>query len=83
VDLVFEHRILRRTFAPNWDKIIGGWRKLHNEELHNMYSSQIKIRIVKSKRIIWAEHVAPIGGRRCACCVLVVKTRRKQTTRNT
>jgi hypothetical protein len=47
VRMTFEHRILRRRFGPNWDKIIRGWRKVHNEELHNLSSSPIKIRIVK------------------------------------
>jgi hypothetical protein len=83
VGVVSEHRILKRTSGPNWNKIIGGWRKLHNEELHNMYSSQIKIRIVKSRRMRWTGHVVRMGEKMSACRILVVKTRRKQTTRNT
>jgi hypothetical protein len=41
---------------------MGGWRKLHNEELHNLYSSRIIIRIIKARRMRWAEHVARMGG---------------------
>jgi hypothetical protein len=47
--------VLRRIFGLKRDEVIGGWRKLHNEELHNLYSSPSKIRMVKSKR---ARHVA-------------------------
>jgi hypothetical protein len=47
---VFENRLLRRIFGPKRDGVTGGWRKLHNEELHNLYSSPSIIRIIKSKR---------------------------------
>jgi hypothetical protein len=59
---VFENRVLRRIFGPKKVGVTGGWRKLHNEELHNLYSSPSVIRIVKSKRMRWAVHVARIGG---------------------
>jgi hypothetical protein len=49
---VFENRVLRRIFGPKRDEETGGWRKLHNEELHNLYSSPSIIRIIKSRRII-------------------------------
>jgi hypothetical protein len=49
---------LRRIFGPNRDEVTGGWRKLHNEELHNLYSSPSIIRMIKSRRMRWAEHVA-------------------------
>jgi hypothetical protein len=55
---VFENRMLRRIFRPKGDEVIGGWRKLHNEELHNMYCSPSIIRIIKSKRVKWAGHLA-------------------------
>jgi hypothetical protein len=55
---VFENRVLRRIFGPTRDEETGGWRKLHNEELHNLYSSPSIIRIIKSSRMRWAEHVA-------------------------
>jgi hypothetical protein len=60
---VFENRVLRRIFGPKRDEVTGGWRKLHNEELHNLYSSPSIIRMIKSRRMRWAGHVALIGGR--------------------
>jgi hypothetical protein len=56
---VFENRVLRRIFGPRRDKVTGGWRKLHNEELHNLYSPPS----VKSRRMRWAGHVARMGRR--------------------
>jgi hypothetical protein len=53
--------MLRRIFGPKRDGVTGGWRKLHNEELHNLYSSPIEIRIIKSMRMRWAGHVARMG----------------------
>jgi hypothetical protein len=61
---VFENRVLRRIFGPKRDEVIGGRRKLHNEELHIVYSSQIIIRSVKARRIRWAGHVARMRSRR-------------------
>jgi hypothetical protein len=58
---VFENRVLRRIFVPKRDEATGEWRKLHNEELHNMYSSTDIIRQVKSRRMRWAGHVARMG----------------------
>jgi hypothetical protein len=55
---VFENRALRRIFGPKSDGVTGGWRKLHNEELHKLYSSPSIIRIIKSRRMRWAGHVA-------------------------
>jgi hypothetical protein len=52
---------LRRIFGPKRDRVTGGWRKLHNEELHNLYSSPSIIRIIKSGRMRWAGHVARMG----------------------
>jgi hypothetical protein len=57
---VFENRVLR-IFGPKRDGVTGGRRKLHNEELHNLYSSPSIIRIIKSRRMRWAGHVARIG----------------------
>jgi hypothetical protein len=48
---VFENRVLRRIFGPKRDEVTGGWRGLHNEELHNLYFSQSIIRIIKSRRM--------------------------------
>jgi hypothetical protein len=60
---VFEKRVLRRIFGPTRDEVMGGWRKLLNEELHNLYCSPIIIRMVKSSRMRWSGHVARLGGR--------------------
>jgi len=48
---VFENRVLRKIFGPKRDKVIGEWRKLHNEELNDLYSSTIIVRVIKSRRI--------------------------------
>jgi hypothetical protein len=58
---VFENRVLRRIFGPKMDEIIGSWRKLQNEELHNLYSSTNIIRIIKSRRMKWIWHGALVG----------------------
>jgi hypothetical protein len=66
---VFENRVLRRIFGPKRDEVTGEWRKLHNEELHDLYSSQSIIRIIKARRMRWAGHVARMGkrGTRIGC----------------
>jgi hypothetical protein len=63
----FANRVLRRIFGPKRDEVTGGWRKLHNEELHNLYSSPSIVRIIKSRRMRWAGHVVLIGEKRNAC----------------
>jgi hypothetical protein len=55
---VFENKVLRRIFGPKRDEVTGEWRKQHNEELHDLYCSQNILRMIKSKRIRWAGHVA-------------------------
>jgi hypothetical protein len=55
---VFENKVLRRTFGPKRDEGAGRWRKLHNKELRDLYSSPSIIRIIKSRRMRWAGHVA-------------------------
>jgi hypothetical protein len=79
---VFENRVLRRIFGPKRDKVTGEWRKLHNKELHDLYSSPSIIRIIKSWRMRWAGHVARMGkrGTRIDFCG---KARWKETTRKT
>jgi hypothetical protein len=54
---VFENRVLRRIFGPKRDEMTGEWRKLHNEELRDLYSSPSIIRIIKSRSMKWAGHV--------------------------
>jgi hypothetical protein len=65
--------VLRRIFGPKRDLVTGGWRKLHNEELHNLYYSPSIIRIIKSRRMRWAGHVTRLGR----------KATGKETTRKT
>src|SRR5215475_7649015 len=68
---VFENRVLRRIFGPKRDEVTGKWRKLHNEELSDLYSSPNIIRVIKSRRLRWAVYVALMGDRRGAYRVLV------------
>jgi hypothetical protein len=60
---VFENRVLRRIFGPKRDEVKGEWRKLHNEELHDLYSSPSISRIIKARRMRWAGHVHEWGVR--------------------
>jgi hypothetical protein len=69
---------VRRIFGPERDEVTGGWRKLHNEELHNLHSSPSIITMVKLRRLRWAEHVALIGTAMKACRILVGKPERKR-----
>jgi hypothetical protein len=75
---VFENRVLRRIFGPKSDEVTGEWRKLHNEELRDLYSSPSIIRIIKSKRMRWAGHVALMGEKRNAYKLLVGKPEGKR-----
>jgi hypothetical protein len=68
---MFENMVMRRIFGPKRDGVLGGWRKLHNEELHNLYSSPSVIRIIKSMRMRWAGHVAQMGQKRNVYRLLV------------
>jgi hypothetical protein len=70
---VFENRVLRGIFGPKWEEVTGEWRKLHNRELHNLYSSPDIIRQIKSRRMRWAGHVARMGEGRNMYRVLVRK----------
>ena len=68
---VFENRVLRRIFGPRRDGVTGEWRKLHNEELNDLYCSPSIVRVIKSIRMRWAGHVARMGKRRGVYRVLV------------
>ena len=58
---VFENRVLRRIFMPKRDEVTGEWRKLHSEELNDLYCSPNIVRVIKSRRMRWAAHVAQMG----------------------
>jgi hypothetical protein len=62
---VFENRVLRRIFGPKMDKVTREWRKLHNEELYDLYCSPNIVWVIKSRKIGWAGHVAQMEGKRC------------------
>jgi hypothetical protein len=70
---MFENRELRKIFGPNKDEVEGKWRKLHSKELNDLYSSSNIVRVIKSRRMRWARHVARIGDSRGEYRVLVGK----------
>jgi hypothetical protein len=75
---VFENRVLRRIFGPKRDQVTGEWRKLHNKELHDLYSSPSVIKIIKLRRMRWAGHAARMGEERNAYRLLVGKPEGKR-----
>jgi hypothetical protein len=68
---LFENRVLRRIFGPKREEVARGWRRLHNEELHNLYTSPNVIRVIKSRGMRWAGHFEPTGDLRNAYKILV------------
>jgi hypothetical protein len=74
--------VLRRIFGPKQDEVTGEWRGLHNEELHNLYSSSA-IRAIRSRRMRWEGHVARMREKTNACIGYGGKARRRETTRKT
>jgi hypothetical protein len=75
---VFEDGVLRRIFRPKRDEVTGEWRKMHNGELHNLYSSPDIVRQIKSRRMRWAGRVARMGEGRNVYRVLVGKPEGKR-----
>jgi hypothetical protein len=75
---VFENRVLRKVFGPKRDQVTGEWRKLHNEDLNDLYSLPNIVRMVKSRRMRWAGHVARMGEKRGVQRVLVGKPEGKR-----
>jgi hypothetical protein len=75
---VFENRVLRRMFGPKWDEVTGERRKRHHEELNDLYSSPIIVRVIKSRKMRWAGHVARMGEERRVHSVLVGKPEGKR-----
>jgi len=75
---MFENKVLRRIYGPKRNEVTGEWRKLHNEELNDLYSSPIIVRVIKSRRMRWVGHVACMGERRGVYRVLVGKPEGKR-----
>jgi hypothetical protein len=75
---MFENRVLRRVFGPKGDEVTGEWRKLHNEELRDLYSSPSIIRMIKPRRKRWAGHVARMAEKRNEYRLLVGKPEGKR-----
>jgi hypothetical protein len=75
---IIENRVLRRIFGPKRDEVTGEWRKLHNEELHDLYYSPSIIRIIKSRKMRWAGHVVRMGEKRNSYRLLVGKPEGKR-----
>jgi len=74
---VFENMVLRRTFGPRRDEVTGEWRWLHNEELNDLYYSPNIVRVIKSRRMRWAGHVARMGEERVCIGVWWVNRRER------
>ena len=77
--MVFENMVLSRIFGPRRDEVTGEWRRLHNEELNDLYASPNIVRVIKSRRMRWAGHVARMGEERWAYRVLVGKPEGKRS----
>jgi hypothetical protein len=78
IERVFENRVLRRIFGPKKDEVTREWRKLHNEELRDLYSSPSIIKIIKSMSMRWTGHVARMWEKRNECRLLVGKPEGKR-----
>ena len=76
--IVDMNKVLRRIFGPMRDEVTGDWRRMHNEELNDLYSSPNIVRVIKLRRMKWAGHVARMGEERGVCRVLVGKPEGKR-----
>jgi hypothetical protein len=75
---VFENWVLRKIFWPKRDEVTGEWRKFHNKELHDLYSSPYIVRVIRSRRMRWTGHVARMGEERDVYRVLMEKSEGKR-----
>jgi hypothetical protein len=75
---VFENMVLRRIFGPRRDEVMGEWRRLHNQELNDLYCSPNIVRVIKWRRMRWAGHVARMGEERWVYRILVGKPEGKR-----
>jgi hypothetical protein len=75
---VYENRVLRRIFGPQRDEVAGGWRRLHNQEFHNLYASSNIVRVIKSRKIRWAGRIARMGKMRNGYHILIGKPEGKR-----
>jgi hypothetical protein len=73
--------VLRRVFGPKREEVVRDWRRLHNEELHNLYASQNIYTAIKSRWKVWAGHIVRMGEVRNACKIFVGKPERKRQLR--
>jgi len=80
---LFENTVLRKIFGAERDEVTGEWKTMHNEELYNLYCSPNIVRVIKTRRMRWAGHVARMGEMRVAYRVLVGRPERKKNTRET
>jgi hypothetical protein len=76
--MVFANRVLKGIFGPKRDEVRSEWRKLHNEELRDLYFSPSIVRLIKSRRMRWTEHVVFMGEGRGVYRILVEKTQGKE-----
>jgi hypothetical protein len=74
---VFENRVPRRILGPKREDVAGGWKRLHNEELYNIYASP-NIMVIKSRRMMWARHATRMGDMRNEYKILIRKPKRKR-----
>jgi hypothetical protein len=74
---VFEKRFVKKIYGPKRNEVLGVWRKLHNEELHNSYSSPSRIRMIKSRRMRWTGFIANVEDKKNECRILVQSQKKR------